>query len=490
MDEAIISRNPRTGEVVGSVVPASPDEVTAAVTLARKAFADWSGLGVEGRLPFLRDLKAAVLDATDEIAALVVAETGKATTDAILTEVTLAAATADYVIRRSGRLLRPERRSAWPFAGARAWVEYHPLGVAGIISPWNYPFSLPFNPMVMALAAGCTAVVKPSPVAPLSGELVVELARRAGLPTGVVQVVHGGAEIGRAVVEQADVVSFTGSPKNARTVAAVAAKTLTPVIFELGGKDAMIVLEDADLRRAARAAVWGGLVNAGQTCISVERIYVVDAVYEPFLAELRRALEPMHAGGDDAGDIGPLSHPPQMDIVQAHVADAVDKGATVLSGGERPDPEGWYYPPTLIVDVDHTMDLMREETFGPVLPVMRVPNAEAALELANDSAFGLHGSVWTKDAGRGRDLASRMRTGTVAINDALVNYGVIDLPFGGVGDSGYGSHQGREGLRSFCYVKSVTEARIRLKWAPWWFPRRGGPRFWKSFARIAARGRR
>ena len=484
----IESRNPRTGEVVGTVDETSPDEVRAAVTLARKAFGEWSALGPDGRRPYLKAMKKAVLGNADRIADVVVAETGKSAGDALLTEISVAGAVSDYLVRRAHKILAPEKRTALPFPTARAWVEYRPRGVAGVISPWNYPFSLPYAPTVSALAAGCTVVVKPSEVTPLSGQLIADLAAEADLPTGVVQVVHGAAETGRAIVQEADIVSFTGSPHTARAIAAEAAKTLTPVIFELGGKDAMIVLEDADLKRAARAAVWGGLVNAGQTCISVERVYVVESVYDRFLNELRDAMAPMTAGGENRYDIGPITHPLQLDVIERHVADAVARGARVVLGGKRPDGAGQFYEPTLLVDVDHTMDVMREETFGPVLPVMSVPSAEAAVELANDSTFGLHGSVWGKDRRRATEIASRVRTGTISVNDCLVNYGMTDLPFGGVGDSGYGSSNGPEGLRGFCYPKAYSRSRNPLRRELWWFPRRGGRRFWKSFARIAGRG--
>ncbi len=485
--EEIVSYSPRTGAEVGRVPAATPDQVHAAAGRARKAFIDWPAPSHGERRHHLGDLKGVLVANAGRIAETVATETGKHRDDAMVTEVSVAGAITDYLVRRAGHILGRERRSGMPFVNSKAWVEYHPHGVAGVISPWNYPFSLPFGPVVNALAAGCTVVLKPSEVTPLSGQLVADLIEEAGFPSGVIQVVHGAADVGAAVVEAADVVSFTGSPAVARKVAAKAAETLTPVVLELGGKDAMVVLEDANLKRAARAAVWGGLVNAGQTCISVERVYVVGAVYDRFLDELRSALEPMNAGAGDRGDIGPIIHPPQLDIIERHVADAVAKGATVVTGGKRVPGPGMFFEPTLLVDVDHTMDVMRDETFGPVLAVMRVPGEEAALELANDSRYGLHGSVWTRDKERGQRVASRMDTGTVAINDCLVNYGMIDLPFGGVGDSGYGASNGPEGLRSFCYPKAVSQAKLSLRRELWWYPRRGGRRLWRTFARLATR---
>ncbi len=486
MDE-IISYDPRTGAEVGRVAATPPEAVHEAAARARKAFVDWADQSHSARAGHLKELKRVLVANADRIAETVAAETGKHPDDALITEVAVAGAITDYLRRRAGHLLQPDRRSALPFLGAKAWVEYHPRGVAGVIAPWNYPFSLPFGPTLNALAAGCTVVLKPSEVTPLSGALVGELIEEAGFPAGVVQVCQGAAETGAAVVEAADVVSFTGSPGVARKVAAKAAEDLTPVIMELGGKDAMLVLDDADLTRAARAAVWGGLVNAGQTCISVERVYVVDGVYDRFLGELRNALRPVNAGSGDNADIGPIIHGPQLDVVQRHVDDAVARGATVLAGGARKGGPGRFFEPTLLVDVDHTMEVMKEETFGPVLAVMRVPDEETAVELANDSKYGLHGSVWTGDAGRGRRVASAMDTGTVAINNCLVNYGMSDLPFGGIGESGYGSNNGPEGLRAFCYPKAVSQARLKLSRELWWYPRPGGRRLWKLFTRAATR---
>ncbi|MFQ5948891.1 MAG: aldehyde dehydrogenase family protein [Acidimicrobiia bacterium] len=480
----ITSHNPRTGEQVGSVPVTGHSEVADAVARARKAFREWHALDIEERLAHIRGLKGTLRRNADRIVEVVVCETGKHPSDAMLADVAPALAVADYYIRRAVRILSPRRASSRPLFTKRAWVEYHPLGVAGVISPWNYPFLLPFNPTVMALTAGCTVVLKPSEVTPLSGALVQELANEAGLPSGTVQVVHGTADTAGALIDAADVVSFTGSSQTARKVAAQAAKTLTPVILELGGKDAMVVLEDADLRRAARAATWGGLTNAGQTCIAVERLYVVDEAYDRFVTMLAEQVGKLTVGSNDARDIGPITTPQQMEIIERHITDAVDKGARILVGGKRSDQTGSFFEPTILVDVDHTMDIMREETFGPVLPVMKVPTAEAALELANDSAYGLHGSVWTRDRSRGRSLASAMETGTVAVNDCLVNYGIPDLPFGGIKDSGYGSSNGPEGLRAFTYPKAITDSRIRPKRELWWFPRRGGRRLWRWVLRL------
>ncbi len=460
-------------------------EARAAVERAREAFSSWGSLSPAAREPHLRALRRTISRSADRIAEVVCGETGKSRADAVLAEALHAAAHADWCARHAARMLAPHKVSPWPLYSKAAWVEYQPRGVAAVISPWNYPFLLPFLASVSALAAGCTVVLKPSEITPASGALVAELVAEAGLPGGAVQVIQGGPEMGSALVSAGvDLVSVTGSTATGRKVAAQAADCLLPVIMELGGKDPMIVLEDADLRRAARAAVWGACFNAGQSCVAVERVYVVDEVHDRFVAELERAFASVRAGDGGARDVGPISHPPQLEVISSQVADAGDRGAQLRRGGHRTGAGERWFEPTLLTGVDHTMAVMREETFGPVLPVMRVPDEESALRLANDSPFGLHASLWTADSGRARRVASRLRAGAVAINDCLVNYAMPGLPFGGVADSGYGRQGGAEGLRAYCYSRSVTWSRITPRRELQWFPRRLGARSWKRALRL------
>jgi acyl-CoA reductase-like NAD-dependent aldehyde dehydrogenase len=473
------------GQVGLQDVPDPHTTARAAVARAREASTAWGALSPSEREPALRALRRTISRRADRIADVVCRETGKPRVDAVLAEAMHAAAHVDWLARHAARALAPRKVSPWPLYSKAAWVEYQPRGVAAVVAPWNYPFLLPFLATASALAAGCTVVLKPSEVAPASGELVAELVAEAGLLDGVVQVLHGGPAVGAALVHAGvDVVAVTGSSATGRRVAALAAQRLVPVIMELGGKDPMIVLEDADLGRAARGAVWGACFNAGQSCVAVERVYVVDEVHDRFVGELERAFEGVRAGGGGARDIGPIIHPPQLEVIERQVGDAVAGGATLRRGGHRTGEGGRWFEPTLLTEVDHGMAVMREETFGPVLPVMRVPDEAAAVRLANDSPFGLQASVWTADAPRARRVASSLRAGAVAINDCLVNYAMPGLEFGGVGDSGYGRQGGVDGLRAYCWSKSVTLSRLTPRRELQWFPRRLGPRTWKRALRL------
>ena len=450
-----------------------PGAVAAAVAAARRGQRVWGSLTLEERRDGLRAVKQALVRAASHIAEVVAEETGKGMVAAVEGELLPAAIHARYLARNAHLHLATRRMAPYPVAHKRAWVEYRPLGVAGVISPWNFPFFLSFQPALTALAAGCGVVLKPSSATPRSGAVVAEVVEAAGLPDGLLQVVQGGAETGRAIITGGvDVVSFTGSSAVGREVAALAGERLVPALLELGGKHPMVVLEDADPVRAARGAVWGGFFAAGQACVSVERVYVVEGVYHAFVAALRRAVEDVAASDDARRGIGPVFGPGQLGVIEAQVKAAAAAGATILTGGERVGDR--FYAPTVLLGVNHSMAVMREETFGPVLAVMRVSGEEEAVTLANDSPFGLHASVWTGETARGRRVAARLRAGTVAINDALVNYGIPNLPFGGVGASGWGRTGGEEGLRAFSYPVSVTESRLRLRREVYWFPRRGG----------------
>jgi succinate-semialdehyde dehydrogenase/glutarate-semialdehyde dehydrogenase len=401
-----------------------------------------------------------------------------------------------YFARKSERMLRPEKIDIglYGFLGRSSVVEYRPLGVVGIISPWNFPWATPVGEVVMALMAGNSVVLKPSELTPLTGLKVGELFARAGLPGGVLEVVTGDGQTGAALVEAApDKVMFTGSVPTGRRVAVAAARNLTPVVLELGGKDPMLVFEDADISAATEAAVWGAFANSGQACASVERCYVHESVAEEFtrrVVEKTRALK--QAGGGAACDLGSMSSERQFRTVEEHVKDAVARGARVLAGGGRArgcSERGWFHEPTVLANVDHTMAVMREETFGPVLPVMTFRDEEEAVRLANDSVFGLTASVWTRDLRRGRRVASRIEAGTVMVNEVLYTHGIAQAPWGGVKQSGLGRTHGRLGLLEMVAPHHVHVNRLTLFHDVWWFSYTpGAAELFRSLARRFSTG--
>src|SRR5690349_24609173 len=345
-------------------------------------------------------------------------------------------------------------------------VRYRPLGVVGVIGPWNYPLVNSVGDAIPALAAGNAVVVKPSEVTPLTSLLFERGLHEAGLPDGVFQIAVGTGETGAVLIDHVDMVMFTGSTRTGRKVMERAAQTLTPVSLELGGKDPMIVLADADLERAANAAVYYSMQNGGQTCISIERVYVEAPVYDEFVERVTEKTAKLRQGAPNGAgsiDVGAITFPPQLDIVSGHVEAARSAGATVLTGGHGRSEGGRFFEPTVLVDVDHSMACMTEETFGPTLPIMRVSDAEEAVRLANDSPHGLAASVWTKDAARGEAIARRIEAGAVCVNDAQLNYLALELPMGGWKASGLGSRHGAGGIRKYARQQSLLVTRLAPK---------------------------
>lgn len=447
--------------------------VAAAVARARAAQPAWAALPVRERARRLKRARAEMVRQRAEILELLDRETGKARWDTV-GEMMAACMEIGYLARRAARFLKPRRVSARPLFGKRAMVVYKPRGVVGVISPWNAPLTLALGDAVPALLAGNAVVIKPSEVTPLAVRRAVQAFNRV-LPPDLLQVVIGAGETGAALVDQVDMVCVTGSPGTGRKVMERASRRLTPVLLELGGKDPMIVLRDADLERAANAAVWGGCMMTGQVCMSIERVYVEEPVAEAFTAEVVKKVRALRVGpnGADADiDFGPFTSPHQIDIVERHVADALAQGARALVGGaRRADGPGIYYEPTVLTNVNHSMAIMQEETFGPVIPIMPVRDADEAIALANQSSYGLNASVWTRDFERGLALAQRIEAGSACINECLVSAGCLDLPFGGVKQSGLGTrHGGAEGLRQFCVPQAILAERRRRTREPTWFP--------------------
>lgn len=491
MTDRLVSHDPRTGQPVGDVARTPAAEVASVVERSRKAFHVWSGLSFDDRKDHLLRFKRLILDRGEEIARTVSVETGKAIVDSYPLDVITTLNTLDHYARNAKRYLEPRKAKTWPYVSTKAWTLFQPRGVAGVISPWNYPFFLSMIPTATALAAGCSVVLKPSEKTPLTGQLLGELAAESGLPPDLVQVVQGEADVGEAIIENVDVVAFIGSTAVGRKVAESAARRLIPAILELGGKDPIVVLDDANLRQAARAAVWSGMLNAGQTCVSVERVYVLDSVYDDFMVELADAVNGVDAASDTKRDIGPLIDQGQFEKVSRQVDDAVANGASVLHGGKPVHGNGGYYmAPTVLTGVDHSMSIMQEETFGPVISVMRVPDEDTAVSLANDTRYGLHATVWSKNRSRAARVASRIDSGTVAINDAAMNFVMPTLPFGGANDSGLGVAFGPEGIRAYCTAKGITAARFGVPTTAILgarFPRRRSLTYWKALARALFR---
>ena len=451
--------NPATGKVVASVPVVAPEEVVEYAARARRAQPGWEALGFEGRAAVMKRCQKWISDNGERVIQTIQSETGKAYEEALLAEVGYAEGAFAFWSKNGEKYLAEERvKTASPFAkGRKLVVRYAPLGVVGVIGPWNYPLTNSFGDCIPALMAGNAVLLKPSEVTPLTSMLMGEMLRECGLPEDVYQVLPGYGETAAAMIDEVDFVMFTGSTATGKKVMERAAQTLTPVSLELGGKDPMIVCADADIERAANAAVHYSMQNAGQTCTSTERVYVEEPIYDDFIrlvTDRVRGLRQGVPGGPGSTDLGAVISPPQSEIVERHVKDAVDHGARVLAGGGRRDEDGHYFEPTLIVDVDHSMACMREETFGPTLPIMKVRDAEEAVRLANDSDYGLQASVWTKDATKGERLARRIESGVVTVNDAQVNYVALELPMGGWKESGLGTRHGADGIRK--YTKKQT----------------------------------
>ena len=469
-----MSRNPATGEVLRELNCASEGEVEAAVEQARAAQPAWAELGLRARIAVLREFQRKLYERKSEIAAAITREVGKPVVEALVTEVLVVLDAARFLIENAWGLLRDEPVPHGNLVTKlkSGWLVREPHGVIGIISPWNYPFSIPATETLAALVAGNSVVLKPSELTPLVAMELASLLHAAGVPRDVFQVIVGEGPAGAALLRSPiDKLVFTGSVATGKRIAAAAAERLLPVVLELGGKDPMLVLDDADVDVASSAAVWGAFVNAGQACLSVERCYVHHSLYESFANACAQKTKQLRVGNglDSHTDLGPMIQERQVRIVESHVEDAKARGARVLAGGTRLPGLGVnYYAPTVLADVTHDMRIMREETFGPVLPVMACDNDDEAVRLANDSEYGLAASVWTRDRKRGERLARRIHAGTVMVNDVISCFGISEAPHGGVKASGVGRTHGRFGLDEMVRVKYLDMDRMPGMKKVWW----------------------
>jgi acyl-CoA reductase-like NAD-dependent aldehyde dehydrogenase len=491
----IIVRDPATGGEIGRAPLTIPEEVARAVGRAREAQSAWASRSIRERGRVVMKARRIILKELEEIALLISRETGKPVSEAIAMELAPTLDLMQYFARKTASLLSPRRISVGQYAlmGRSSYEIYKPLGVVGIISPWNFPWATPLDEVVMALMAGNVVVLKPSELTPLTGLKIKEVLDRAGIVEGALQVVTGDGSTGAALVASGvDKIMFTGSVATGKRVAEAAAKYLTSVVLELGGKDPMIVVDDANIQNAARGAVWGAFANSGQSCSSVERCYVHESIAEQFVGEVVKETKRLRQsiGTDKNTDVGSMTSEHQLRLVERYVDEAIDKGATALTGGQRvPSSSGAFFEPTVLINVNHDMDVMREETFGPVLPIMTFKTDDEAIRLANDTSYGLTASVWSGSIARGRRLAERIDAGTVMVNEVLYTHSIAQAPWGGLKQSGLGRTHGRAGLLELVSTRHIHVNHLGFLPDLWWFnysPEAG--QLFRGFARRFASG--
>lgn len=476
--DSTVSTNPATLEPVGSVPNTNLENLPEMFAKAREAQKKWAALPVQKRKKYILKMKDYILDHADELAEIVSKDNGKSRVDALATEVIPCALSARWYAKNTKKALKPEKLPGGTmlFFNKRNRIEHVPLGVVGIISPWNYPLSIPFGEVVMGLMAGNAIMLKVAAATVMVGDAIEKIVKAGGLPEGLFyHIVGSGSAVSKGFFANGvNKIFFTGSVPTGKQLMAEAASTLTPLSLELGGKDPMIVMPDADLERATNGAAWAGYQNAGQSCGGVERVYVHESVYDRFVDLLAKKTSALRHGPDTDWntDIGSMTTEAQMKLVQEHVEDAVRSGAKIVAQSKpsRPDLNGYFYPATLMTDVDHSMTIMREETFGPVIPVMKFKNIDEALELANDCTMALTSSVWTGSVSKGRKIASRLESGVTTINDHLYSHGQSETPWGGWKESGIGRTHGKMGLLEMTNAKLVNWDIIKAKRNLWWYP--------------------
>lgn len=465
---------PITGDTIGTVPIMSADEVNDVVARARAAQKKWAVLSFRERARRVLRFRDSFVAHASDLVDILAREAGKPKHEGLLHEVGAVASICTYFANNAGNILAPHEPSLVYMKHRRSIVSYTPRGVVGVIGPWNFPLMLPFRDAIAAVMAGNAVVIKPSEVTPLVMVRAKEIWDRSGMPPDLLGVVTGRGETGAALIDaRIDMCVFTGSVSTGRRVAAACGERLIPCVMELGGKAPLIACADADIERTARAIVGGGFANSGQICLSVERVYAHERVHDALVERVVSLVKRLRRGNpaSEFCDIGAVTFDRQIDIAEAHVADARARGGIVHCGGARREDAASGFLPTVISNVDHEATVMREEIFGPIVPIMRVTSDEEAITLSNDSHLGLNAYVFTEDPVRGRKLAEQLEAGSVLVNDVLVNGGMPETPFGGVKASGFGRVLGEEGLRAMCNTKHICVDRVKLPPKnPMWFP--------------------
>ncbi len=472
---SLVSKSPIDLKILGEISSTDPALVPQIVLQAQHAFGSWSRLGFKERGNYLLKVREYILNHLDELAQLISQENGKPLVEAIASDLLPTCDLIQHFAKHTEKILKSEKINigVTGLLGRRSTLHYQPLGVIGIISPWNFPLSIPMSGIIQSLIVGNCVVLKPADATPLIGSAIEKIFHAAELPVNVLTCLAGGADVGEALLHsRLDKVIFTGSVRVGKRVMELCAKNLIPCTLELGGKDPMIVCHDAPLENAAKAAVWGAFSNAGQCCASVERVYVDERIAEAFTAKVVEVTQQLKQGPAHGihYDVGPLTTANQLKIVEEHVADAREKGAKILTGGERnPEYAGYFYKPTVLTQIDHSFRCVKEETFGPLLPIMTFKTEEEAIHLANDSIYALTASVWTKNLKRGEKLARQIRTGTAMVNECTYSYAICQTPWGGLRHSGFGRTHGKIGLHELVHVLHVHENRMPGFRDFWWY---------------------
>ncbi len=469
--------NPATQEKISDVQITQEPEIRRMVKKAEGAFLIWSSLGIQKKIEYLKNIYDIIISEKNNIAQTITKNNGKPLAESYLTEIASTLQVMEYFIKNGANLLSNKEIALGPlYPTKKSFIEYEPIGVIGIIEPWNYPFYLPFSVITKTLITGNTFIFKPSSTVSAIGKLIEDILTRSGIPEGVANVIYGDSRAADILLDsEIDKVVFTGSASVGKKIAEICLKKLIPVCLELGGKDPAIVINDSNIDYAAGGILWGAISNCGQACASIERVYVQAEIYNEFTDRISSLVRQLKIGDGlvDETDVGPLINEEQLIKIEDHINDAVKKGAKVLCGGKRIVRDGYFFEPTVLTNVNHSMKVMQEETFGPVIPIMRFEEIEEAIHLANGSKYGLAASVWTSNNDIAKKIASSLNCGTVWINDSLFLQAHPACPWTGYKESGYGSST----IYDFTKPKHINFDKgyipgIRPK-SYWWYPYKG-----------------